>query len=65
MLIIENLKTDEQNGKMGIRVYPRWDTPVNNQALATQKWQLSYFIDISDNNDFYNEQILKLYFLDI
>ena len=54
------LKTDDQDGKMGIRVYPRWDTPDNKQAIATQKWQLSYFIGLSGNNKLYNEEILKL-----
>ena len=55
------LKTDEQKGKMGMRVYPRWDIPVNKQAISTQKWQLDYFIDISDTNNLYHQEILKLY----
>ncbi len=59
------LKTNEQDGKMGIRVYPSWDTPVNKQAIATQKWQLSYFIDISDTNKLDKQEILKLYLCDI
>ncbi|MBU3105808.1 MepB family protein [Clostridium gasigenes] len=55
------LKTNEQDGKMAIRVYPSWDTPTNKQAIATQKWQLIYFIDISDTNKLLNQEILKLY----
>lgn len=37
------LKTDSNKGKMGMRVYPSWDTPVSKAALATQRWQLDYF----------------------
>ncbi|MBU3109054.1 MepB family protein [Clostridium gasigenes] len=55
------LKTNEQDGKMAIRVYPSWDTPTNKQAIATQKWQLIYFIDISDTNKLLNQEILRLY----
>lgn len=38
------LSTDLIKGKMGIRVYPSWDTPTSKQAIASQKWQLPYFI---------------------
>lgn len=55
------LKTDEKEGKMGMRVYPSWDIPVNKQSISTQKWQLSYFIDISDTNKLYSQEILELY----
>ncbi|MGL5351806.1 MAG: MepB family protein [Clostridium sp.] len=55
------LKTDGQCGKMAMRVYPSWDTPLNKQAIATQKWQLDYFIDISDTNKLYAKEILELY----
>lgn len=55
------LKTDEKEGKMGMRVYPRWDIPVNKQAISTQKWQLPYFIDSSNTNKLFNQEILELY----
>ncbi|HSY60750.1 MAG TPA: MepB family protein [Cytophaga sp.] len=33
-----------KSGKRGIRVYPPWDVPTSKQALATQGWQLLFFI---------------------
>ncbi|MCG6141381.1 MepB family protein [Leptospira mtsangambouensis] len=39
-------------GKRGFRVYPTWDQPNNKQGMSTQKWQLPYFLDRSeDKND--------------
>ncbi|WP_425269986.1 MepB family protein [Leptospira mtsangambouensis] len=39
-------------GKRGFRVYPTWDEPNNKQGISTKKWQLSYFLDKSeDKND--------------
>ncbi len=40
------LRTDTSNGKMAIRVYPSWDTPTSKHAIATQRWQLPYFINM-------------------
>lgn len=39
-----------KGGKRGIRVYPSWDKTLSRQAQNTQKWQVKYFIDLSDNN---------------
>ena len=42
-----------QNGKMGkrgIRVYPSWDIPTNQQAEKTQNWQQKYFVSIENDN---------------
>jgi hypothetical protein len=39
--------TNNNSGKLGFRVYPPWDTPINTQAKRTQIWQLKYFIDSS------------------
>lgn len=42
-----------QNGKMGkrgIRVYPSWDIPTNQQAEKTQSWQHKYFVSIENDN---------------
>jgi hypothetical protein len=54
------LKTVNTKGKMAIRVYPSWDTPTSQQALATQKWQLPYFIKIDHASSSIHE-LLKLY----
>ena len=35
---------------MGIRVYPIWDSPISKAATETQKWQLPYFLDLSNTN---------------
>lgn len=35
-----------KSGKRGIRVYPPWDIPQNQQAEKTQSWQLNYFLTI-------------------
>lgn len=47
------LKTENQKGKMAIRVYPTWELNLNDRAKKTQKWQKEYFIDSStlDNLD--------------
>ena len=39
-----------QGGKRGIRVYPPWDQTLNRQAQNTQKWQIKYFIELSNNS---------------
>ncbi|MFJ7737656.1 MepB family protein [Lysinibacillus sp. NPDC097287] len=55
------LKTAKTKGKMAIRVYPSWVTPTSKQAIATQKWQLPYFINIDDANSIPIHELLKLY----
>ncbi|MFB7158167.1 MepB family protein [Lysinibacillus sp. NPDC056232] len=55
------LKTANTKGKMAIRVYPSWETPTSKQAIATQKWQLPYFIKIDDANSLPIPELLKLY----
>lgn len=57
------LQTNLTKGKMGMRVYPSWDKPTNKQAIRSQKWQVPYFIDLSDSNKISNEEIIRLYFL--
>jgi len=47
------LSHDKRIGKRGIRVYPAWDFTVNKQAKATQKWQVEYFLDLSQNTESY------------
>ncbi|MDA1677996.1 MepB family protein [Bacillus cereus group sp. TH152-1LC] len=55
------LKTQSQKGKMAMRVYPIWDTPVSNQAKKSQLWQLQYFVDLSDHNNLPLDKLLNLY----
>ncbi|WP_432352941.1 MepB family protein [Sporosarcina sp. A2] len=55
------LKTDDTNGKMAFRVYPSWDMPTSKQGLATQKWQLTYFIDLSDADAEPSQKVLERY----
>ncbi len=42
------LTVNDKEGKRGFRVYPPWDNTINKQAIKTQKWQLNYFLDLSN-----------------
>ncbi|MDG4957509.1 MepB family protein [Lactococcus lactis] len=42
------LSTNTQKGKMAMRFYPVWCQGLNPTAQKTQRWQLEYFIDLSD-----------------
>ena len=55
------LKSDSVKGKMGMRVYPRWDHPTSKEALKTQQWQLPYFIEISNDKKSSTPFIMELY----
>ncbi|MBY0074721.1 MepB family protein [Priestia aryabhattai] len=55
------LKTSTTKGKMAIRVYPIWNKPTSKQAMETQKWQLEYFVETNDANNFPRQKLLKLY----
>lgn len=46
------MSTSSKDGKRGFRVYPIWDTPNNDQARRTQKWQLDYFVEFDDELSF-------------
>lgn len=62
ILIEKNvLRSPSTIGKMAIRVYPIWDTPTSKQALNTQKWQLPYFVDMSNLNQESIDKIINLY----
>jgi hypothetical protein len=54
------LTSVDSKGKMAIRIYPSWCDNLNYNAVSTQKWQLDYFIDLSDQYDQLNLE--KLYF---
>lgn len=45
------ISTPTKRGKNGIRVYPLWDKATNKQAVKTQNWQLTYFLEISSEPD--------------
>lgn len=55
------LKSHTTKGKMAIRVYPAWDQPASKIALKTQRWQLPYFLDLSDPGTNAEERIKELY----
>lgn len=55
------LRSASTKGKMAIRVYPGWDSPNSEQAMKTQKWQLPYFVDISNPNNLPTKKIIELY----
>ncbi len=42
------LTVNHKEGKRGFRVYPPWDITTNKQAIKTQKWQLNYFLNLSN-----------------
>jgi len=47
-LIKQGIITHETKpGKRGFRVYPPWTYPTSKQALKTQAWQLTHFVDFS------------------
>nr|WP_144503386.1 MepB family protein [Bacillus pumilus] len=53
------LKTDTTKGKMAMRVYPSWDKPASKQAIETQKWQLEYFVGMSNTNSLPVQELLR------
>lgn len=42
--------TSKKEGIRATRVYPPWDQTTNKQAQKTQKWQLDYFLNLTDQN---------------
>lgn len=54
------LKSEQTQGKMGIRVYPNWVVDLNKTAERTQQWQTDYFIDLSSDIDV--SRLKELYF---
>ncbi len=55
------LRSTSTKGKMALRVYSSWDKPTSKQAMKTQKWQLPYFVDISDSRKLPMDKIIELY----
>ncbi len=50
-----------KEGKRGIRVYPSWDIPLNKQAERTQRWQLEYFLDLTNKANIDYDFVRRLY----
>jgi len=43
--------TSDKEGIRAMRVYPAWDETTSKQAQKTQKWQLNYFFDFTDQEN--------------
>jgi hypothetical protein len=50
-----------KGGKRAMRVYPPWDKELNRQAQKTQKWQLEYFLDVSQDKEIDRARAQMLY----
>ena len=55
------LSHGKKMGKRGIRIYPGWDLTESKQAIATQKWQTAYFIDLSQSEESYLQKARVLF----
>ena len=55
------ISTNNKEGKRAIRVYPPWDVTLSKQAQKTQKWQLDYFLEISNDKPIDIKLLKKLY----
>lgn len=48
------------DGKRGFRIYPSWDKPYSKQAIKTQYWQLTYFIDLTEDTPLVVKKFIAL-----
>ncbi|MBM7689597.1 hypothetical protein JOD15_002310 [Enterococcus ureilyticus] len=55
-----SLTNKKKRGKMALRLYPDWIKGLNKTAAETQRWQHSYFIDLTNTWDL--DFLDKLYF---
>ena len=55
------LRSSSTKGKMAIRIYSIWDKPTSKQAVKTQKWQLPYFVDMSNPSKLPIDKMMELY----
>ena len=53
--------TPLKEGKRAFRVYPIWETAINKQAISTQKWQMNYFLNCTQNEEFDLKRAQLLY----
>jgi hypothetical protein len=49
ILITKEIVSSKKDGKRAIRVYPPWDITTSTQAQKTQKWQLDYFLEATQD----------------
>ena len=52
--------TQNKEGIRATRVYPPWDETTSKQAQKTQKWQLDYFFNFSDQSEIDIEKLKKV-----
>ncbi|KAF2081389.1 MepB family protein [Flavobacterium sharifuzzamanii] len=53
--------TQNKEGIRATRVYPPWDETTSKQAQKTQKWQLDYFFNFSDQSNIDLEELKKVF----
>ncbi|AWK02756.1 hypothetical protein HYN56_00400 [Flavobacterium crocinum] len=53
--------TQNKEGIRATRVYPPWDETTSKQAQKTQKWQLNYFIQLTNSNEIDFDQFRKFF----
>ncbi|MBW1658735.1 MepB family protein [Flavobacterium quisquiliarum] len=53
--------TSNKEGIRATRVYPPWDETTSKQAQKTQKWQLDYFIMLTNSNEIDFNQLKKIF----
>lgn len=53
--------TQNKEGIRATRVYPPWDETTSKQAQKTQKWQLDYFFNFSDSDNFDLKELRKIF----
>ena len=53
------ISTANKKGKLAFRVYPAWNVTESKQAIASQKWQLNCFYEITENMDL--KRVIDLY----
>lgn len=39
------ISTTDKDGKRGFRIYPVWDEPTSQQGKKSQRWQLKFFLE--------------------
>ncbi|MET3027554.1 MepB family protein [Flavobacterium sp. UW10123] len=53
--------TQSKEGIRATRVYPPWDETTSKQAQKTQKWQLDYFFNFSDQSKIDLKELKKIF----
>lgn len=53
--------TEKKEGIRATRIYPPWDETTSKQAQKTQKWQLDYFFNFSNQSKINLEELKKVF----